>query len=440
MRRIGCVLLKPASDAAAPGAPPAVPAAAQRALRDIALEYSPRVEEAESGVVYADLTGVQGLFGDERAIAEGLRRRAAEQGLAVRVGIGGSRASARVAARWDAGAPVVIPGGDAAALAPAPMSLLDCDPEIPALLRRWGLRTLDELAALPAIALFERLGREGLRVRELALGVDPRPLAPWRPPRLFEASVDLDWEVADLTVLGDVVASLSDRIAASLAGEDMDTDRLEWSLRLCDRTLHEDVSNLAVPTRDPRALAGLVRSALESRCPAAAVTGITLRAQAVRVGRAQPSLTDPPRPSARTLAEVLSRLAALVGAGRVGAPELLDTHRPDAMRLGSIGEPPRPDQGLDAPGRGLTGRGLALRRLRPPARAAVRLAAGRPAHLSAGALAGPVVASVGPWRSSGEWWLDGAWRSDEWDAELDDGTLCRIAHDGAAWFLEGVYD
>jgi len=445
MRRIGCVLLEPASAPASMAVEVAADetrrAVDARALREIALEYSPRVEESEPGLVYVDLTGVRGLFGDELAIADGLRRRAAERGLAVRVGIGGSRASARVAARWDGGARVVDPGREAAALATAPLSMLDGDPETPALLRRWGLRTLGEVAALPAVALFERLGREGLRVRELSLGLDPRPLAPWRAPRVFEASVNLDWEVAELPALDEVVARLAGEISAGLAREDVDADRLEWSLRLCNRTLHEGELNPAVPTRDTRALAALVRSALRARRPPAAVTGIALRAHPARVARAQPALTDPPRPNARTLAEVLSRLAALVGDERVGAPVVLDSHRPDAIALGDLRDSPSPARRpSEYPGRGLVGRGLALRRLRPPARAAVRLVAGRPAHLRAGAMDGPVVASVGPWRQSGEWWRPDAWQSDEWDAELGDGTLCRLVHDGAAWFLDGVYD
>jgi hypothetical protein len=47
---------------------------------------------------------------------------------------------------------------------------------------------------------------------------------------------------------------------------------------------------------------------------------------------------------------------------------------------------------------------------------------------------------VGPWRVSGEWWSPRPWLQDEWDVELADGTLCRLAHDGSAWCLEGIYD
>ena len=83
---------------------------------------------------------------------------------------------------------------------------------------------------------------------------------------------------------------------------------------------------------------------------------------------------------------------------------------------------------------------LALRRLRPPVPASVTLASGRPVAMRSGRLAGRIVAGVGPWRVSGEWWSPRPWLQDEWDVELADGTLCRLAHDGSAWRLEGVYD
>jgi len=131
----------------------------------------------------------------------------------------------------------------------------------------------------------------------------------------------------------------------------------------------------------------------------------------------------------------MNRLVALVGSDRIGAPALLDSHRPDAVGLGAYASPsPRRGEGrVRAPV-------LALRRLRPPAPAAVTLASGRPVAMRSSRLAGRIVAGVGPWRSSGEWWTRQPWLQDEWDVELADGTLCRLAHDGSAWRLEGIYD
>ena len=83
---------------------------------------------------------------------------------------------------------------------------------------------------------------------------------------------------------------------------------------------------------------------------------------------------------------------------------------------------------------------LVLRRLRPPAPAAVTLTSGHPVALRSSRLSGRIVAGVGPWRASGEWWSKQQWLQDEWDVELADGTLCRLANDGSAWHLAGIYD
>ena len=439
MRRIGCLLLQEPAQPLEP--------AAQRALLEVGLAHSPRVENAGAGLMYVDLTGLRSLFGDEAEIGHRLQRAAAERRLSVNVGIGRSRACARLAARWGGGVTVVAPGAEAPYLAPAPLSLLECSPETAALLGRWGLRTLGELAALPAASLFERLGAEGLRLHELARGEDPRPLLPWEPARAFEESMELDGELEHFEPVVEVVASLAERICARLAQERLEADRLEWRCRLAGRRLHAGEITPAVPTREPAAITALIMASLESRRPPAAVAAITLRAYPVRVPLRQGSLTDPARPSARALAEILAKLAALVGTHEVGVPVLLDSHRPDAMTLHPL--PLHGGDGGEGRERGMVPKGetapeprgaLALRRLRPPRPAAVRLTEGRPVHLRSDRLAGPIVASVGPWRTSGEWWLESRWLSDEWDVELADGTLCRLAHDGSAWTLEGIYD
>ena len=433
-RRIGCLL---AREEALP-----LEEAKQRALLEVALAHSPRVESAGAGLAYLDVTGLRGLFGEEPEIGARLRQAAADRGLAVRVGIAGSRASALFAARWGDGVAVVPPGDEAAYLAPAPCSLLDLSPEMARLLDRWGIRTLGELARLPAAALFERLGADGPRLQALARGEDPRPLSPWAPPRVLEERVEGDWTMDTIEPLIALLADLAGRVCARLAREGLSGDAFEWSCRLGDGTSHDGRFVPAVPTADSGVVGLLLRAAFESRPPQAAVTGIALRAQPVRVPPDQETLTGSSRPSSRALAETLARLAALMGPERIGIPVLLDSHRPDAMRLAPfrLAEAHSPDRSsMVGEGRGREPM-LALCRLRPPRPAAVRLVGGRPVHLRAEMLAGAIVASAGPWRASGEWWLERPFFQDEWDVELADGTLCRLSHDGAAWFLAGIYD
>jgi len=189
MTRIACLLTmnEPA------GNEPARPA-----LLQVALAHSPRVEDAGAGRIYLDASGLEGLFGDEPHLAARLRDAAAAVGVKIRVGIAESRIAALAAARLGRGVTIVEPGGDAAYLAPAPLSLLDLPEETATRLSRWGLRTLGELAALPTAGLFERLGGDGVRLQRLARGEDPRPLVSWRPVPLFEESAAFEWGIETL--------------------------------------------------------------------------------------------------------------------------------------------------------------------------------------------------------------------------------------------------
>jgi len=431
---------------------------ARPALLRVALAHSPRVEDAGAGRIYLDASGLEGLFGDEPRLAARLRDAAATEGVEIRVGIAGSRIAALAAARLGPGTMIVEPDGDAAYLAPAPLSLLDLPEETATRLSRWGLRTLGELAALPTAGLFERLGGDGVRFQRLARGEDPRPLVSWRPGPLFEESVACEWGLETLDPVVERLRELATRVCARLGAAGLAADGFEWTCRLGDGRVHEGALSPAVPISDAESVGGLLRLALEARPPRGVVEALTFRARPVRLAPAQGSLTDRSRPAPRQLTATLNRLVALVGADAIGAPALLDTHRPDAVALTGYSpsepsaprrdsRPPTPSKGVSHPPSPLGGEGrvrgdnaLALRRLRPAAPASVTMASGRPVAVRSGRLTGRIVAGVGPWRVSGEWWSPRPWLQDEWDVELADGTLCRLAHNGSAWRLEGIYD
>ena len=146
---------------------------------------SDRVEGAELGTAYVGLDGLEALYGGEARLVTALLN-TVPQDLAPRVGVGEAKFPAYAAARASQplGAAKVPP--DAAAfLAPQPVDLLPISPALRDELRRFGLHTLGEVAAMKQEALTGRFGPEGRRAWELAQGIDHAPFIPLR----YEESV-----------------------------------------------------------------------------------------------------------------------------------------------------------------------------------------------------------------------------------------------------------
>jgi protein ImuB len=85
---------------------------------------------------------------------------------------------------------------------------------------------------------------------------------------------------------------------------------------------------------------------------------------------------------------------------------------------------------------------------RPALAAVVTVREGKPAQVASGerpTMRGEVVWCAGPWRSSGEWWTEQAWRREEWDVAVrnEEGVaLYRVYRDEieGKWWVEGTYD
>ncbi|MCC5835217.1 MAG: hypothetical protein JJU20_10820, partial [Opitutales bacterium] len=84
--------------------------------------------------------------------------------------------------------------------------------------------------------------------------------------------------------------------------------------------------------------------------------------------------------------------------------------------------------------------GLQLHRFRPPLPAKVRWHENRPCFLLSQSFNGPVADSHGPWFVNGEWWQPSHyWKSVEWDLQLQQGPLLKIARSASRWQLVGHY-
>jgi len=413
--------------------------AARHALLDAALTISPRVEDSGPGVVHVDAGGLERLVGHARAIADRLARQVAAVGLRARVGVAQSRTAARLAAQAGPAVTIVPPGAERAFLSARPLGALELGPAVAETFRRWGIRTVGELAALPRRSLGDRLGAPGLAAHDLALGLDRAPFRVHVPEPYWEEAQGVEWEIVSHQALALVVERVLERLTARLAVVHVSADAVDVELTLASGARHQRAIELAYPTRDVRLILALLALDLESHPPPGPVVGVTLRARPALARPTPTGLWQPPAPAHRDLATLLTRLTTLVGAANVGTPALVDSHDPDAFAL-------RPFTGSAAAGAAEAGGndepGMMLRRLEPPAAVSVETGHGRPLSVLADGSPARVLACAGPWRISGEWWDTRAWARDEWDVLLANRQLCRLAHDRLAdhWHLVGIYD
>ena len=318
-------------------------------------------------------------------------------------------------------------------------------------LRRWGIRTFGELAALPPGDVYERLGARGVLWQRLARGEEGSPLVPWVPEDPFESALELEWPIEGLEPLSFVLGRLFEPLSERLERADRGAAVLHTHLHLVNKTVHARMLQLPSPMRDARTLRTLVLLDLETNPPSAAIDQVRVLVEPTPGRVTQWALFERAQPSPEQVSTLLARLKALMGDSHVGSPQLVDSWKPGAFEMTSFAPAapvaPVAPSAPNAPG--APGAATALRRFRLPVPARVHVHEGRPTRIVTdrrGVTGGAVVQSAGPWRTSGDWWNDAqpgrSWDRDEWDVALTDGTIYRIyvERDIGQWFLEGIVD
>ena len=417
--------------------------AAHAALLDAAWSVSPRVEDTALDTVVLDLEGLSSLFGADENIARELARRAAAIGLVARVAVAAKIEVAIHAARGFPGITIIPAGEERRRLGALPVGVLTTEAETLDILERWGMETLQALAALPVLQLSERLGQEGVRLSELARGVRQRALVLAQPSSNFTEEMELDDAVEELEPLSFLLGRLLDQLCARLEARALAMRavrvrfELQPSFEKDFQTLREDLRKkpevkqyeklltLPVPMRNAKTLLKLLRLQLQGDPPAAPIQKIYMTAEAAAPRVAQNGLFAPCGPDPEKLEVTIARLGKLVGEGNVGCAELLDSHRPESFRVARfvVASEQNKRRGKSGPNvkekfepcAAVTG----LRVTRPAQAVRVELRDEQPVRVYLQGMRGEVVAASGPWRGSGDWWQEDSWHQDEWDLEID---------------------
>src|SRR5712664_3573528 len=417
--------------------------AARAALLDAAWSVSPRVEDTAPDTLVLDLDGLTALFGTDENIAQELARRVAAIGLAARVAVAANLEVAIHAARGFPGITIIPAGEERRRLGTLPVGVLTTEAETLEIFERWGVETLQALAALPVLQLSERLGQEGVRLSELARGVRQRSLVLAQASTNFAEEMELDDAVEELEPLSFLLGRLLDQLCARLEARalavravrirfelqpsfEKDFQALQEDLRTKPGVKqYEKVLTLPVPMRNAKTLLKLLRLQLQGDPPAAPIQKIYMTAEAAPPRVSQNGLFVPCGPDPEKLEVTIARLGKLVGEGNLGCAELLDSHRPESFRMTRfvVASQQNKRRGKSEPK--VKGHSdaratvTALRVMRPAQAVRVEMKDEQPVRVYLRGMRGEVVAASGPWRSSGDWWQEDAWQQDEWDLEIE---------------------
>lgn len=472
------------------------------ALRRWAGKFSPWVAEEGAAGLVLDLTGCAHLFGGEAALVAQAEQDCADHGLSVRLGLADTPGAAWALARfagvsagsvrtgdaidqearatrsravkrrnWERGGPapaVQKPGITATAriapegqlhqvLAPLPITALRLTREEAEGLGKVGLRTIGDLVGQPRGAIARRYGRGVVRRLDQALGVEPEPISPARPPNHFALRLSFPDPIG---LEDDILAGL-DRLLTPLCEKLRDKGRGARRLRL---ELHRAGGGatsleigLARPGHDPaqiRLLFGMKLGEVDAgfgfdmlRLEAHVTEPVYAQqhkggrtvSQEITQERAHPDKSD-------VIAGLIERLGTRIGLEQITRVHPADSNIPEKTHTvhGAAWVSAHDGPWPAAP----TPRPLVMFRPEPVTCSDPAQGPLLPSTFRWRGRHWTVAQGLGPERIAPEWWLDDPnWRSgqrDYWRVDTTDGARLWLffAHGGgmsAGWFAQGNF-
>ncbi len=224
-------------------------------------EFSPRVEFASLDDAYVDMSGTEHLWPDPVVAARAIQKAAWERWhIPVSIGIGTSKLVSRLASgrKKPHGLTRVPPGHELAFLHPLPVGKL---PGVGRVTQRrlvdLGITTVRELAQLNASVLSELFGKNGLRLWELANGIDPREVRPVKIPKQLSRETSFEDDVAEPAVVLSTIRYLVERLAQKLREKQLVAGRVGIKVRYAGFQSFQKFGTLSTATADAAKLGEL---------------------------------------------------------------------------------------------------------------------------------------------------------------------------------------
>jgi protein ImuB len=413
--------------------------------------FTPLVALDDARGLLLDITGAAHLFGGEAAMLSLVTRKIGEQGFAVQGAIAGTSLAAHALAR-HAPRSITLPGGEAAALAPLPITALDCDDKALRALRHAGLKTIGMVASRLASELSERLGAGFVTRLRILLGNEEQPLTPRRALPDLMAEQHFAEPIVTQDAIAASLLSLAQSLGDILERQGRGVRVLEAAFFRADGRVDRIAIRTGEALRDASVMLRLLRQKLDALAdPLDPGFGFDLiRLEALLAEETHPATMsfDSDENARRQVVFLVDRLSARFGGHRVQRFVPQDTHIPEAAGVA-----------IPAQERDFDGDWILNREPNDPPRRPLRLlekaeeitaVAGfpddPPKRFRWRRAAFDVARAEGPERIAMEWWRKEGLTRDYFRVETDSGQRFWLYRDGLytqggapRWYLQGVF-
>jgi DNA polymerase-4 len=235
-----------------------------RKIFAILREYTPLVEPLSIDEAFLDVTASRALFGPATDIGRIIKQRIRDEiGLTASVGVAPNKFLAKLASDLEKpdGFVVIRPGEAAARLAPLPVGKLWGIGEVAGReLARLGVHTIRDLLALPLDRLEGVVGSYAPRLKQLAQGIDDRPVVVGEESKSIGAETTFPNDIADEDGLREILDVQAARVARRLRKEGYRAHTVQLKARFADFTTVTRATTIPIATS---ATLGIVRTARE---------------------------------------------------------------------------------------------------------------------------------------------------------------------------------
>jgi DNA polymerase-4 len=222
-------------------------------INEVFHRYSPLVEPLSLDEAFIDMTGAEGLFGSPEHMARALKRDVYEAtaGLTISVGVSNTKFTAKVASDFQKPDGLTIVPADEVTSFLFPMSvsrLWGVGDKSRKLLESRKLLTIGDVAKSTKKMMESILGSTGLRIFDLARGVDSREVIPDRDAKSIGKETTFDTDLHQASQILPVLRGAADIVARSLRKEGLVASGVRVKLKTFDFQLITRQEILQDPT------------------------------------------------------------------------------------------------------------------------------------------------------------------------------------------------